>query len=84
MGDADAILFVVDSSDRLRVVVAKEELDNLIAHPDFKANPEIPILIFANMLCYKFIYILRHIYIWVNRRSRGDRISTAVPVKSYP
>ena len=50
LGDADAILFVVDSSDRLRVVVAKEELDNLIAHPDFKANPEIPILIFANKI----------------------------------
>ena len=30
--DAQAIIFVIDSSDKLRMVVAKEELDLLISH----------------------------------------------------
>lgn len=31
--DGQAIIFVIDSSDRLRMVVAKEELDTLLNHP---------------------------------------------------
>ena len=30
--DAQAIIFVIDSSDKLRMVVAKEELDLLLKH----------------------------------------------------
>ncbi|MBV95259.1 ADP-ribosylation factor-like protein 6, partial [Eschrichtius robustus] len=32
--EGQAIIFVIDSSDRLRMVVAKEELDTLLNHPD--------------------------------------------------
>lgn len=31
--DGQAIIFVIDSSDKLRMVVAKEELDTLLNHP---------------------------------------------------
>ena len=31
--DAQAVIFVIDSSDKLRMVVAKEELDELMKHP---------------------------------------------------
>ena len=30
--NAEAIIFVIDSSDKLRIVVAKEELDGLLQH----------------------------------------------------
>lgn len=30
---AQAVIFVLDSSDKLRMVVAKEELDMLLQHP---------------------------------------------------
>ncbi|XP_013919323.1 PREDICTED: ADP-ribosylation factor-like protein 6 isoform X4 [Thamnophis sirtalis] len=48
-GDCQAIIFVIDSSDILRMVVAKEELDTLLAHPDLK-HRRIPILFFANKM----------------------------------
>ncbi|XP_064499749.1 ADP-ribosylation factor-like protein 6 isoform X1 [Pseudopipra pipra] len=32
--EGQAIIFVIDSSDKLRMVVAKEELDTLLNHPD--------------------------------------------------
>ncbi|XP_069049901.1 ADP-ribosylation factor-like protein 6 isoform X2 [Lepisosteus oculatus] len=47
--DAQAIIFVVDSADRLRIVVAKEELEALINHPDVKRK-RIPILFYANKM----------------------------------
>uniref|UniRef100_A0ABK0LT77 ADP-ribosylation factor-like protein 6 n=1 Tax=Rattus norvegicus TaxID=10116 RepID=A0ABK0LT77_RAT len=47
--DGQAIIFVVDSSDKLRMVVAKEELDTLLNHPDIK-HRRIPILFFANKM----------------------------------
>ncbi|XP_036616946.1 ADP-ribosylation factor-like protein 6 [Trichosurus vulpecula] len=47
--DAQAIIFVIDSSDKLRMVVAKEELDILLNHPDIK-HRRIPILFFANKM----------------------------------
>ncbi|XP_036302371.1 ADP-ribosylation factor-like protein 6 isoform X3 [Pipistrellus kuhlii] len=47
--DGQAIIFVIDSSDRLRMVVAKEELDTLLNHPDIK-HRRIPILFFANKM----------------------------------
>ena len=31
--EGQAIIFVIDSSDKLRMVVAKEELDTLFNHP---------------------------------------------------
>lgn len=48
-GDAQAIIFVIDSSDKLRMVVAKEELDELLRHQTVKSK-KIPILFFANKM----------------------------------
>jgi len=45
--NAQAIIFVLDSSDQLRIAVAKEELDLLLQHQDI-ARRNIPILFFAN------------------------------------
>ncbi|XP_028671743.1 ADP-ribosylation factor-like protein 6 [Erpetoichthys calabaricus] len=45
--DAHAIIFVIDSGDKVRIVVAKEELDMLLHHSDVK-HRRIPILFFAN------------------------------------
>ena len=42
-------MFVVDASDRLRMVVAKDELDMLLQHPDIRTR-KIPILFFANKM----------------------------------
>uniref|UniRef100_A0A7M5VA50 ADP-ribosylation factor-like protein 6 n=2 Tax=Clytia hemisphaerica TaxID=252671 RepID=A0A7M5VA50_9CNID len=47
--DAQAIIFVIDSSDNLRIVVAKEEFDMLIQHPMIKSR-RIPVLFFANKM----------------------------------
>ncbi|XP_074660202.1 ADP-ribosylation factor-like protein 6 [Tubulanus polymorphus] len=47
--DCDAIIFVIDSSDKLRLVVAKDELDLLMQHPQIKQR-RIPILFFANKM----------------------------------
>ncbi|KAM7044487.1 ADP-ribosylation factor-like protein 6 [Molossus nigricans] len=47
--DGQAILFVIDSSDRLGMLMAKEELDILLNHPDIK-HRRIPILFFANKM----------------------------------
>eukprot|EP00296_Roombia_truncata_P001254 JP436997.1.p1 GENE.JP436997.1~~JP436997.1.p1 ORF type:complete len:182 (+),score=29.05 JP436997.1:57-602(+) len=45
--EAQAIIFVIDCNDKLRMCVAKEELDTLLAHPDMK---RIPLLFFANKM----------------------------------
>lgn len=46
----DAIIFVVDSGDQLRLIVVKEELDLLLKNDQFKAKPFLPILFFANKM----------------------------------
>ena len=46
---ADAIIFVLDSSDRLRLAVAKDEVDNMLEQPAVKDRP-LPILFFANKM----------------------------------
>ncbi|XP_073719386.1 ADP-ribosylation factor-like protein 6 isoform X1 [Misgurnus anguillicaudatus] len=47
--EGHAIIFVIDSGDKLRMVVAKEELDTLLNHPDIK-HRRLPILFFANKM----------------------------------
>ena len=47
--ECQEIVFVVDSSDKLRMVVAKDELDMLLQHPDIRSR-KIPILFFANKM----------------------------------
>ncbi len=45
--DAQAIIYVLDSTDRLRMCVAKEELEQLLAHEEIKKT-NAPLLFFAN------------------------------------
>ena len=47
--DVQAIIYVLDSTDKLRVCVAKEELEQLLKHDDIKSS-KIPILFFANKM----------------------------------
>nr|XP_053618265.1 probable metabolite transport protein CsbC [Plodia interpunctella] len=44
---AHAVIFVVDCSDHLRLVVAREELELMLAHPDM-CGRRVPLLVFAN------------------------------------
>lgn len=45
----DGIIFVIDSSDALRLCVVKDELEEMLEHEDIKDRP-IPLLIFANKM----------------------------------
>ena len=45
----DGIIFVLDSSDALRLAVVKEELALMLSHEDFKHKP-VPILFLANKM----------------------------------
>uniref|UniRef100_A0A4W5KK74 ADP-ribosylation factor-like protein 6 n=1 Tax=Hucho hucho TaxID=62062 RepID=A0A4W5KK74_9TELE len=45
--ESHAIIFVIDSGDKLRMVVAKEELDTLLNHQDI-CSRRMPVLFFAN------------------------------------
>jgi ADP-ribosylation factor-like protein 6 len=45
--DVQAIIYVLDSTDRIRMCVAKEELEQLLAHEEIK-KVKAPILFFAN------------------------------------
>ncbi|XP_077584778.1 ADP-ribosylation factor-like protein 6 isoform X2 [Stigmatopora nigra] len=47
--ESHAIIFVIDSSDKLRMVVAKEELDTLLNHGDICCK-KLPVLFFANKM----------------------------------
>ncbi|XP_056144917.1 ADP-ribosylation factor-like protein 6 [Lampris incognitus] len=47
--DSHAIIFVIDSGDTLRMVVAKEELDTLLNHQDIRSR-RMPLLFFANKM----------------------------------
>jgi ADP-ribosylation factor-like protein 6 len=51
--DVQAIIFVIDSTDRIRMVVAKEELDLLLSHEAIK-NSRAPIVFFANKVNESF------------------------------
>lgn len=50
--EADAIVFVIDSSDKMRLVVSQEELNTMLNHPELKSR-NIPILFFANKMDLK-------------------------------
>ncbi|CAH2251920.1 jg13818 [Pararge aegeria aegeria] len=44
---ANAVIFVVDAADHLRLVVAREELELMLAHPDMFGR-RVPLLVLAN------------------------------------
>lgn len=45
--DVEAIIFVIDSTDRIRICVAREELEQLLDHGQIR-DTMAPILFFAN------------------------------------
>jgi ADP-ribosylation factor-like protein 6 len=47
--ETDALIFVVDSADRMRFVVAMEEIFSMLEHPDVKSKST-PLLVFANKM----------------------------------
>ncbi|KAJ3179387.1 hypothetical protein HDU87_002997 [Geranomyces variabilis] len=48
-GDADGVVWVIDSSDAVRISVAREELWRTLAHGEIKhRTPAAPVLVFAN------------------------------------
>lgn len=47
--ECHGIIFVIDSSDKLRMVVAKDELELLLQHNDLMGR-RIPVLFFANKM----------------------------------
>ncbi|XP_019133096.1 ADP-ribosylation factor-like protein 6 [Larimichthys crocea] len=47
--ESHAIIFVIDSNDKLRMVVAKEELNILLNHEDICCK-KVPVLFFANKM----------------------------------
>lgn len=47
--NVDGIIFVIDSSDELRLCVVKDELEEMLGHNDIKSK-KIPLLIFANKM----------------------------------
>lgn len=50
--DVSAIIWVLDSSDKLRITIARHELQLLLSHKDIQQR-RIPILIFANKMDVK-------------------------------
>lgn len=49
----DAIIFVIDSSDSLRLIVIKEELELLLKNQQIQSKPYLPILFCANKMDLK-------------------------------
>ncbi|KAL0207570.1 hypothetical protein P9112_012198 [Eukaryota sp. TZLM1-RC] len=45
--ESQAIIYVIDATDKLRLVVAKDELANILQHPDLK---NVPFLLLANKM----------------------------------
>ena len=54
--DVEAIIFVLDSTDRIRMCVAKEELDQLLSHESIR-RARAPILFFANKVIFARRYL---------------------------
>ena len=50
--DVEAIIYVIDSTDRLRICVAREELEQLLEHTHIKETTA-PILFFSNKVLIK-------------------------------
>eukprot|EP00736_Rhodelphis_marinus_P009989 Rmarinus@m.27327 len=48
--DVQAIIFVIDSEDEIRMKTAQHEISNMLEYPDVKNNRNIPCLFFANKM----------------------------------
>lgn len=47
--EGQAIIFVIDSADKLRMVVAKEELDTLLNHPGLWLLRHVSLMLFIRV-----------------------------------
>ncbi|TPP60455.1 ADP-ribosylation factor [Fasciola gigantica] len=47
--ECDGVIFVVDSSDQLRLIVAQDELEQMLSHSSMK-NRDIPLLFLSNKM----------------------------------
>jgi ADP-ribosylation factor-like protein 6 len=54
--DVQAIIYVIDSTDRIRMCVAKEELDMLLNHDEIKRS-RAPLLFYANKV-FNLLHII--------------------------
>lgn len=45
--EVGGIIFCIDSTDKIRMCVAKDELDTMLSHPDLRS---VPLLFFANKM----------------------------------
>ena len=56
--DVQAVMFVVDSSDKLRMPIAKEELELLLRHPGTDAaSRTIPVCFFPLVCLYNYYLV---------------------------
>jgi ADP-ribosylation factor-like protein 6 len=46
--DSDAVIFVIDSSDRVRLAIVKYEIEQMLQHDELK--PSTPVLFFSNKM----------------------------------
>jgi ADP-ribosylation factor-like protein 6 len=47
--EVEAIIFVIDSTDKVRMAVVKEEIEVMLHHPDVQGSPA-PLLFYANKM----------------------------------
>ena len=57
--DVGAIIWVLDSSDKLRMELVKEELGLLLRHDDISRRT-LPLLFFANKMDLELLFASRH------------------------
>lgn len=62
--DGQAIIFVIDSSDKLRMVVAKEELDTLLNHPGICGISAMMSVLWVPSICVALFFGLRKSCLW--------------------
>lgn len=47
-GSTDGIIFVIDACDSLRLVMVRDELEEMLRHPTLASRTSVPVLFFAN------------------------------------
>lgn len=75
--DCHGIIFIIDSSDKLRLVVVKEELDMLLQHPDV-AGTSLSSWIWSmkNKVIYKNLFR-------IIKRKKGENILFTIRNKKF-
>ena len=55
-----AIIYVVDCTDKVRMCVAKDEMETLLSHDDL-VNEDVPVLFFANKVGGMLMMLVRQL-----------------------